>query len=101
MSKWHYIYKDEIIYPNKDDRRNGEYYCYQIDTFDRLLNDNDWVQNNDAWDELNWILDTLDKMLESNDGEFIFIPTSRVANQIDNYYEEKEIEYIAYHTLIY
>ena len=101
MSKWHYICKENIIYPDEDDIRNGEYYCYHAKTFNNLLNSDAWVRANDAWDELNWILDTMDKRLESNSGDMVFIPTFKVAAKIDGYYEQKDIEYIAQHTLIY
>lgn len=81
MSKWHCICEDELIFKN-DPFKSGKYYCYHIDVFDRLLNDNNWVHANDAFEEQCWIFDQLDKMVESNDGDFVFIPTFSVAEKI-------------------
>lgn len=81
--------KDTIRFEHDEDPRNGEYYCYDIDTFDYLINDSDWVMTNNAIDEQDWILDQLDKMLESNNGYLIFIPTFGVSEKIDMYHELK------------
>ena len=68
---------------------NRNYFIfYDVDTFDYLINDKNWVHQNDAFDEYEWIIDNLDKMLESNDGTLVFIPTSETAIRIDNYYDE-------------
>lgn len=86
---WHYNKKEEII---GGSIKTGMYLEYDIDVFDRILNDNNWVFSNDAKDEQDWILDQLDKMLESNDGEIIYIPTVETATKIDNYYAMKDLE---------
>lgn len=99
MSKWHYICEEDVVF-NGNDPRTGKYFCYHVDTFDNLLNNNGWVAANDAWDELNWILDQLDKRLESNDGTFIFIPTIGTATKIDNYYNLEDINYVAKHMIV-
>jgi len=93
MSTWHYICKDTVMFKSDKDPRNGLWYCYLTDTFDYILNDHNWVCTNNAQDEYDWIADQLDRMLESNDGKFIFIPTPEVATKIDAYYAEKELEY--------
>jgi hypothetical protein len=85
MSKWHNIREDEIIFKTPN-CREGKYLVYDKDTFDYLVNNNDWVFNNDAIEEQEWILDNMDKILESNDEKEIFIPTARTATKIDNYY---------------
>ena len=93
MSKWHNICEDEIMFKNKTDCRNGKYLVYDVDVFDRLINDNEWVFNNDAIEEQEWIEDNLDKMLESNDGQNIYIPTANVSTKIDNYYALKDMDW--------
>jgi hypothetical protein len=93
MSKWHNICEDEIMFKSKTDCRNGKYLVYDVDVFDRLINDNEWVFNNDAIEEQEWIEDNLDKMLESNDGQSIYIPTFNVSTKIDNYYALKEMDW--------
>lgn len=88
MSKWHYDYTDEIKFSNPEDCRNGGYLVYNSDTFDYLLNDPDWLRLNDAFDERSYVLDHLDLMRESNDGELIFIPDYKTALRIEMYYAE-------------
>ncbi len=80
---WHYICKENVMFPEDDDERNGEYYDYDVDTFDYLVNNPDWVWRNNAFEERDWILDNLDKKLESNDGSIIFIPTYGTSRKID------------------
>lgn len=46
---WHYICKDKVIF-EESSFKSGEYYCYDVDTFDYLINDSDWVMSNDAYD---------------------------------------------------
>lgn len=94
---WHNIGTEEIVCKNKGDLRAGKYLVYDIDTFDYLINDNDWVFQNDAYEEQCYILDYLDYMLESNDGELVYIPDAKTAakremeeaileTETDNYY---------------
>ena len=92
MSKWHNIREDEIIFKTPN-CREGKYLVYDKDTFDYLVNNNDWVFNNDAIEEQEWILDNMDKILESNDGKEIFIPTARTATEIDSYYALEEMDW--------
>lgn len=80
---WHYKYKDEVIFSNEKDPRNGKYLVYDTDTFDYILNNKDWVYNNDAFEEHSYILDYLEYMLESNNGELVFIPTADVAVRLE------------------
>lgn len=93
MAKWHYNKLETIEFQDKKDHRNGQYYEYDADTFDYLINSNDWVHVNDAWDEQQYVRDNLDKMLESNDGTLIFIPTGIVSMTIDAYYELEDQKY--------
>lgn len=88
MAKWHYDYEEEIVCKDNEDIRAGKYYAYNIDTIDYLLNDNDWVFNNDAISEQQYIIDHWDLRLESIDGEIIYIPDYKVITK----YETKIIE---------
>lgn len=78
---WHYTKKEEIVCKNDNDLRAGTYLVYDIDTFDYLINDNDWIFQNNAFDEQSYILDYLDYMLESDDGELVYIPDARTATK--------------------
>lgn len=78
---WHYIKTEEIVCKNKGDLRAGTYLVYDIDTFDYLINDNQWVFQNDAYDEQSYILDYLQYMLESDDGELVYIPDVKTATK--------------------
>ena len=80
---WHYIYKDEIVCKNSGDYRAGTYLVYDADTFDYLINDPDWAFNNDAYGEQSYVLDNLDNMLESADGDLIYIPDAKTAIKIE------------------
>lgn len=94
MAKWHNLYEDDVEFPNGNrDCRTGKYLVYDQDTFDYLVNNMDWVMTNDAYDEHSYIIDNLDKMLESNDGELIFIPKIEVSMKIDNFYEMRHMEW--------
>ena len=90
---WHYEYEDEIVFKDSKDPRNGTYLAYHIDTMDYILNNNDWVANNNAFDEQRYILDYLDMSLESNDGEYIYIPDSDTAMKIECGRAISEIEH--------
>lgn len=89
MSKWHYEYIDEII---SKDIIGGKYFVYNRNTFNLLLHNQDWVHLNNANDEQDWILDNLDKMLESFNKESIYIPTFETSSKIDAYYQLKDLE---------
>ena len=78
---WHYISKEEIVCKNEGDVRAGTYLVYDIDTFDYLINDNQWVFQNDAYDEQSYVLDYLQYMLESDDGELVYIPDAKTASK--------------------
>lgn len=85
MSKWHYICEEEIRFPKDDDIRNGKYYCYHVDTWNYLINNFDWVHQNDAFDEHEWLLDSRDNHLESNSGDLIYVPTFEVNQRIEDH----------------
>ena len=87
--KWHYVCKDKLIF-EENSFQSGEYYCYDSDTFDIILNNLDWVMANNALIEHDWIYNQLDKMLESNNGALIFIPTPEVADKIDRHYNMQD-----------
>ena len=76
---WHNIGTEEIVCKNKNDLRAGTYLVYDADTFDYLINNNDWVFQNKAFEEQSYILDYLHFMLESKDGEFVYIPDAKTA----------------------
>ena len=86
---WHYICKEDVIF-EESSFQSGKYYCYESETFDKILHDPNWVKANDAYDERDWIWDQLDKMLESNNGAIIFIPTIEVADKIDRHYNMQD-----------
>lgn len=86
--KWNYICKEEVMFPDEKDCRNGTYMVYDQDTFDYLVNNKEWCYINHAMEERDYILNYLDNMLESNDGSFIFIPCYEVATRIETYFEE-------------
>lgn len=69
-----------------DNMENGSYYTYGIDTFDYLLNDNEWAFINDAIDEQEYIINALDYMIESDDGEYVSIPTYLTKCKLDEQY---------------
>ena len=83
MSKWHYDYMEEIICKDSKDPRAGKYMAYNQDAFDYIINDNSWVAANNAFDEQSYIMDHLDMMLESSDGETVYIPCGIVAAKIE------------------
>jgi hypothetical protein len=87
--KWHYVCKENVIF-EESSFKSGKYYCYDIDVFDYLINDPDWVSVNNAYIESDWILSQLDKMIESNNGALIFIPTPEVADKIDRHYNMQD-----------
>lgn len=80
---WHNIGTEEIVCKNKDDLRAGTYLVYDIDTFDYLVNENDWVFQNKAFEEQSYILDYLNYMLESDDGELVYIPDAKTAIKLE------------------
>lgn len=77
---WHYIGTEEIV---TNDYRAGTYLVYYADTVDYILTSEDWVINNDAYDEWDYIVDYRDMMLESEDGEYAYIPDVKTARRIE------------------
>lgn len=90
---WHYEYEDEIICKDPKDIRNGTYLVYHIDTIDYILNNNDWVVNNNAFDEQEYILDHLGMSLESDYGEYVYIPDPHTAMKIESEMAISEMEH--------
>lgn len=84
---WHYVTYEQVLFKKDDDPRNGWYLCYDVDTFDYLLNSNDWAYNNHAIEERDYILSMLDGMIESNDGSFVFIPNDPKITGLENSWE--------------
>lgn len=80
---WHNIGTEEIVCKNKDDLRAGTYLVYDIDTFDYLVNENDWVFQNKAFEEQSYVRDYLKYMLESDDGELVYIPDAKTAIKLE------------------
>ena len=91
--KWHYDYIDEVVFPDSSDIRNGKYLVYNIDTFDYLMNEPEWVFNNHAEYEQDYILDFYQYHLESEDGELIYIPDSHMASRLETRDQIKEMEF--------
>lgn len=83
MSKWHYIYEDELKFKNSNDPRNGKYLVYEKDTFYKLWKDKIWVKTNDAWDEHEWILDQKHNRMVSDNNELIYIPDPEVGCRLE------------------
>lgn len=75
--KWNYLYKDEIIFPNKNDYRNGQYLVYEKDTYKRIINNKHWD------DEREYLCDYVERTLESVDGKLIYVPDSEVASRLE------------------
>lgn len=96
--KWHYDYVDELSFRNEKDIRNGKYLVYHVDTIDYLLNNPDWVFNNRAGDEQDYIMDYYDYHMESEDGEYIYIPSFEVVKKLE---DREEIMRDAFYTNCY
>ena len=86
---WHNNGYEEI---ESKDYRAGRYLVYYADTLDYIINSNDWVFNNDAFDEQEYVIDHLDMMLESEDGETVYIPDAKTAMKIETEREILELE---------
>lgn len=95
MSKWHYEYEEEIVGGGAD----GKYLAYLTDTYDYILNDPNWVFINNAEDERDWILDALEYVVESVNGEYTYVPTpeTQLKFEVDDLivkleYEDRNLE---------
>lgn len=79
MSKWHYIFEDEIICKCKDDPRAGKYMVYEKDVYNQIVHANkDYISDNDLFDEWEYLLDCAYWVLESYDGKQVYVPTPEV-----------------------
>lgn len=77
--KWHYIYEDEIISKTGETYWfNGTYMVYHKDMYDKLLNDKDFVHQNDAFDEHEYLLDCSSIIRISYDGKLIYVPNPEI-----------------------
>ena len=94
MSQWNCNKIETIEYGgNEKNCRSGEYYEYSKEIFDTIINDKQWRFKDDHYNEWEYIMDNLDKRLESNDGKLVFIPTGKVSMSIDAYYDLEDQKY--------
>ncbi len=82
---WHNLGYEEIV---SNDYRAGRYLVYDIDTFDYIVNEHQWVVDNNAFEEWSYIMDYMEFMLESEDGELVYIPDAKTATRLET---EREI----------
>lgn len=73
--KWNYICEEKVLFPDRNDARNGWYLVYLKTTYDTIIADKKWKE----FEEREYILEHNDNRLESNNGELIFIPDVELA----------------------
>lgn len=82
MKTWHYIKKDELIFPNKD-IRNGMYMVYTLECYCRIFCQHQMT------DEKSYLMDAHAYRMVSKSGYYVYIPVSELLMKLENHTFEK------------